>query len=270
MVLCYTTSHPEVRENMDIIDFIQAEIDPIDNIDIRNGYYMRDLINFKNFNFIPLNRASLPDTFVKSLGTFKLYKDNHLVEDLFEKKKHFDYQQIGDMPFHFGIQMLVGEHNQVCPTIILPRNLDEASYAFLGHEFNHALKDINLDERRIRDRVAEVIPMFYEMLCSEYEPKEDVSKEIKKRRLALLQLDKDNESEDARQLQYFNSFYYALALYNMYRKDENKALILRLMTRVLKKEISTLDLLEMLDIYGMDLDRKVSWELEMMKEYIRK
>ena len=255
---------------MDIIDFIQAEIDPIDNIDIRNGYYMRDLIDFKDFEFIHLNKMSLPETFVKSLSTFRLYKDNHLVEDLYEKKKHFDYQQIGDMPFHFGIQMFVGEHNQVCPTIILPRNFDEASYAFLGHEFNHALKDINLDERRIRDRVAEVIPMFYEMMCSDLEENEDVSKEIKKRRLALLQLDKDNESEDARQLQYFNSFYYALALYNRYRKDENKIVILRLITRVLNGEISTLDLLEMLDIYGMDLDYNVSWELEMMKEYVRK
>ena len=255
---------------MDIIEFMQAEIDPIDNMDIRNGYYMRDLIDFKDYELKALNRVSLKETFIKSLDTFKLYKDKSLAEEIFEKKKHFDYVPLGVIPFHFNTQMFVGEHNQVCPTIIFPNVLDEASYAFFGHEFHHCIKDVYIDERGIRDRVSEVIPMFYEMICSDSESNEEVSKEIKKRRLALLQLDKDSECEDARQLQYFNSFYYALALYNIYRKDENKVLVLRLISRVLKGEINSLDLLEMLDIYGMDLDNKVSRELEMMKEYVLK
>lgn len=255
---------------MDIIDFYNADIDEIDNVDIRNGYYMRDLLGYDEYRINNLSHVSLQVTFIKSLNTFKLYGDNKLLEKVYDEKKHYSYLPFGDIPFHFNIQMFLGENNQVCPTIIFPNVLDKASYAFLGHEFHHCVKDINLKERRVRDRVSEVIPMFYEMLCADEEENEIVSKEILKRRLSLLDLDKKSECEDSRQLQYFNSFYYALALYNRYRKDENKVLILRLITRVLNGEISTLDMLEMLDIYGMDLDYNVSWELEMMKEYVRK
>ena len=255
---------------MDIIEFMQAGIDPIDNIDIRNGYYMRDLIDLDDYGLVSLPRVSLKESFIKSLESFKLYRSETLMKNLMEEKKHFDYVPLGVIPFHFNTQMFVGKNNQIVPTIIFPNNLDEASYAFFGHEFHHCIKDVCIEERRIRDRVSEVIPMFYEMICSDLEENEVVSKEIKKRRLSLLQLDKSSECEDVRQIQYFNSFYYALALYNIYRKDENKVLILRLINRVLKNEISTLDMLEMLNIYGMNLDYEVSGELEMMKEYVLK
>ena len=71
-----------------------------------------------------------------------------------------------------------------------------------------------------------------------------------------------------RQLQYFNSYYYALALFNRY--EEDKLVILRLISRVLTGEISTLDLLKMLNIYNHDLDYNVSKELNNVKEYILK
>ena len=262
---------------MDIIDFYMAEIDEIDNIDIRNGYYMRDLLGYDDYETTKLPNATLKETFMRALHSFNMYQDKTLSESVFEKKAHYDYYYIVDEedsdkvePYYFNTQMNSGENRQMVPAVSLPRKLDRASYAFFGHELHHCIKDLNLNERRIRDRVSEVIPMFYEMLCSDFEMNENVSKEIKKRRLILLKLDKDSGCEDARQIQYFNSFYYALALYNMYRDDENKILILRLISRVLKGEINSLDLLYMLDLYGMDLDYKVSWELEMMKEYVLK
>lgn len=254
---------------MDIIDFLQVEIDPMNKSDIRNGYYIKDILGDEDYILNDLPQVSLTDTFIKSLGTFKLYKDNNLVVDLFEKKKHMDYKAVGILPFDFGVKIITGNNNQIVPRIKLPMFLNESSYVFLGNAFHHALKDVNVKERKIRDRVAEVIPMFYEMLCSDYEEK-DLSKEILKIRLTLLEIDKDNSNESAKKMQYFNSYYYALALYNKYRKDENKVLILRLITRVLKGEISTLDLLEMLNLYGMDLDYIVSCELEKIKEYVLK
>lgn len=261
---------------MDIIDFYNAEIDEIDNIDIRNGYYMKDLLGYDDYETVKLSTVSPDEAFKRALHSFKIYKDKDLFDSVFEKKKHFDYYyKIDDddesmKPYYFNTQINLGENNQMVPAIFFPKKLDKASYAFFGHEVHHCIKELYLNERRIRDRVSEVIPMFYEMLCSDYEINENVSKEIKKRRLVLLKLDKDSGCEDARQIQYFNSFYYALALYNMYRQDENKILILRLISRVLKGEINSLDLLYMLDLYGMDLDYKVSWELEMMKEYVLK
>ena len=256
---------------MDIINFLQTEIDPMDDSDIRNGCYMRDVFEFDDYKLTKLPQVSLKESFVKSLETFKLYRNNQLLEKLMEEKKHMDYLPLGLIPFHFSTQFFVGEHNQVLPTIMFPGVLDKASYAFFGHEFHHALKDVNPIERQIRDRVSEVIPMFYEMLCSEFEEDKVVSKEIIKRRFSLIQLDKMSETDEPiRRLQYFNSCYYALALYNKYREDENKLLILRLITRVLNGEINTMDLLEMLNIYGEDLDYNVSYELDMMKKYVLK
>ncbi|MBR5370153.1 MAG: hypothetical protein IK137_02495 [Bacilli bacterium] len=256
---------------MDIIEFFNAEIDCIDKIDIRNGYYMRDLLGYDDYEIVTLPKVTLDESFMRALNSFDMYKDVALLDYLFENKTYYDYYyKEGIEPYYFITDMNLGENSQMVPTITYPRELDKASYAFFGHEFNHCIKDLNLDERRIRDRVSEVIPMFHELLCSDCEINEVVSKEIKKRRLILLKQDKDSGYEDANQIQYFNSFYYALALYNMYRNDENKILILRLISRVLKGEINSLDLLSMLDLYGMDLDYKVSWELEKMKEYVRK
>ena len=47
---------------------------------------------------------------------------------------------------------------------------------------------------------------------------------------------------------YLNSFYYAVMLYNMYKETPKK--ILDLVSKVLKHEITTMEMLEMLDVYG--------------------
>ena len=84
--------------------------------------------------------------------------------------------------------------------------------------------------------------------------------------MLLLRLDKEVNDDLEKKLQYFNSYYYALALYKRYKTD--KILVLRLISRVLHGEISTLDLLNMLNIYDSDLDYVVSRELEEIKQYI--
>lgn len=254
---------------MTLIEFVNAEIDSIDEIDIRNGYYMMELLGNDEYEINSLPSVSLNETLLKSIGTFKLYKSSNVYDKLHNDvyNMNIGYMPIGYIPFFFNTQILAGANNTIIPTIIYPSELDKASYAFLGHEYNHCLKDTNLKERRIRDRVSEVIPMFYEIMCADKEMDEDVSKEIMNRRLFLLQLDKEENTDDkVRQLQYFNSYYYALALHNKFK--DNKILILRLIERVLLGEISTLDLLNMLNIYDKDLDYEVSYELERIKQYI--
>jgi len=254
---------------MDILDFFKAEIDTISETDVRNGYYMMDLLGDDYYGITVFPQITLKEVLLKSVDSFKLYKSNSLIEKMDKEKRNISYITQGRAPFGFGIQMILGKDNNILPTIICPRNVDCTSYAFFGHEFHHALKDVTIRERKIRDRVAEVIPMFYEMLCVENENDEKVSKEILRRRVFLLQADKENETDDTtRQLQYFNSYYYALALYNKYKKKENKILILRLISRVLCGEINTLDLLNMLNIYDSDSDYIVSRELESIKQYI--
>ena len=255
---------------MDIIDFYRIEIDPISDSDIRNGYYMRSILEYEDYGITDLPFVSFEESFVKSLMAFKMYKDTNLLKELFDKKAHFDYYPKYIEPYHFSTLMNLGEKSQIVPAIEYPYVFDDTSYAFFGHEFNHCMKDVNVEERKIRDRVYEVIPMFHELLCSENESNEIISKEILKRRLSLLQLDKTIGSHEDNQIQYFNSFYYALGLYDMYKDDKNKVIILRLISRVLKGGISTLDLLEMLNIYGVNLDDKVACELDSIKEYVLK
>ncbi|MBQ9019015.1 MAG: hypothetical protein IJ097_01720 [Bacilli bacterium] len=254
---------------MTLTEFFNSKIDDIEQSDIENAYFMRSLIGDEDYAINKVEKVSVMESVVRSLSTFDIYKSIPLNKEISVMKKKIAYMPYGDVSFCFGTQMLVGDDEEIIPTIIYPRELDKASYVFLGHEFHHALKDLNYSERKIRDRFAEVIPMFYEMICANEETDENVSKEIFKRRLILLNGDKAEETDDIiGQLQYFNSYYYALALFNRY--EEDKLLILRLISRVLVGEISTLDLLNMLGIYEKDLDYTVSKELYNIKEYIHK
>ncbi len=256
---------------MTLEDFYNTQIDNITREDIDNAYFMMSLIGDFDFNLKKLPQVSVMESVVKSLDTFNLYKSDDLKNEINIMKSYVRYYPApATIPFYFNTQMFPDKKGDIVPTIVYPMKLDKTSYAFLGHEFHHALKDVHCKERSIRDRVSEVIPMFYEMICADSEDDLDVSKEILKRRLTLLESDKpeDIDEEEIRQLQYFNSYYYALALFNRYEDD--RLMIFRLISRVLTGEISTLDLLEMLDIYNSDLDYVVSKELNNIKEYIRK
>lgn len=155
------------------------------------------------------------------------------------------------------------------PTILCPTVFDKTSYVFLGHVLHSSLKNVNVSERKIKDRLDSVIPMFYERLCADNEMNDEISKEILRRRLVLLQLDKETNKVDLlTQFQYFNSYYYSLALYKRYKED--KLIVLRLISRVLHGEMNTLELLERLNIYGKDFDYVVSRELEEIKQYVIK
>lgn len=254
---------------MTVQDFFNTEIDEITEQDIDNAYYMKSLIGDIDFKLKVMPKASITETVVKSLSTFDIYKSKGLNEKIPIMKKEIKYFPDDGIPFYFSTQMFPNDEGNIFPFITYPMELDKTSYVFLGHEFHHALKDVYCKERKIRDRVAEVIPMFYELVCANEEDDEKVSKEILKRRLLFLEADKEEDSNDlVRQLQYFNSYYYALALYNRYRKD--KLLVLRLISRVLTGEINTLELLNLLNIYNINLDYYVSYELDDIKEYILK
>lgn len=254
---------------MNLVEFFSSEIDDITDSDIENAYFMRSLLDDTNYEVKKVPKASVIESVVKALATFDGYKSLPLNEEIQIMKRNVHYLTKRRASYDFDTSLDIENSNEVVPTIIYPQTLDKTSYAFLGHEFHHALKDVHCKERKMRDRLAEVIPMFYEMMCADSENNELVAKEIFKRRLILMNREREeNPEEMARQMQYFNSYYYALALFNRYGKDE--LLVLRLISRVLIGEISTLDMLSMLDIYDNNMDYTVSRELEMIKGYIHK
>lgn len=160
---------------------------------------------------------------------------------------------------------------------VIPANLYEISGYLFGHEQLHALKDINYREYQNLKISGEVIPIFYELMI--YSPEEVIKKEVLKVRISnifdnALEYELFNDAFRANKLNeiilgedketirkslvyeytrtkvgcYLNSFYYALILYSMYKETPQK--ILDLVSKVLKHEITTLEMLEQLGIYG--------------------
>lgn len=252
---------------MTIVEYYNIPIDDLEKKEVIHAEYMKELVGDEYYKLSPLPQISLKESLLKTIFTFNKYKSDRLSEELYGKVTQWDYLPSGDVPFCFDFKMLLGVNEQMNPTVLRPDVYDRASYAFFGNAYHKALKGMNPEEIKLRDRLNDVIPLFYEIMCSDDEYSEDVSKEILRRRILLLQAEKeDNDEVDC--LECFNSYYYALALHNVYR--DNKVLVLRLIERVLMGEISTLDLLNALDIYDNDSDYLVSWELEMIKQYILK
>ena len=250
---------------MDFLEFYGIKTDEIQDTDIRNGIFMSELLGD---DFYPINKVTpvtLKESHTKMIFTFNKYKSDTLMEEVYRKNKLIKYYAVGSSPYCFKNEMFLGMQDSLATTMFCPETIDKASYAFFGGQFQHALKDDKVAERKLKDRVYDVLPMFYEMTCADDEYSEDIAKEIYKRRILLLQLEKGKE-ENVGTLQLFNSYYYALSLFKKYKED--KLLVLRLASRVLMGEISTLELLNLLNIYEKDLDYVVARELETIKEYV--
>ncbi len=161
-----------------------------------------------------------------------------------------------------------------------PIHISELAPIFLGHEHIHALKETNYQEYINAQRVGDVIPLFYELVITKRNYQEIYKKwlnarmflmnDLKRQYTAARQISK-NEFRDKdlykvlamRTGQYLNSFYYALILYHMYLDDEN--LILELVRKVLNHEMTTLDLLNTLGIYGKNNKKVFEKELDNLK-----
>ena len=256
---------------MTLNEFAAVEIDDIQEEDIRNGNFMDALIG--NYDWEPSEVPQVPvsETLGKAIGTFKLYNDNSIIDKLNHdiEESNIDFLIACPIPYFFNMDLFSGKNKMMVPTILCPTVFDKTSYVFFGHELHSSLKNVNVSERKIKDRLDSVIPMFYERVCADNEMNDEISKEILRRRLVLLQLDKETNKVDlVTQLQYFNSYYYSLVLYKRYKED--KLIVLRLISRVLHGEMNTLELLERLNIYGKDFDYVVSRELEEIKQYVLK
>ena len=177
---------------------------------------------------------------------------------------------------------------------IIPTKLYELSTYYFAHEHIHAIKDTNYNEYKSCITLGETIPMFYELMV--YNPDEVIKIELLKDRIfGLLKNRKDYLLFDYLYLDewlkewvcetdndckcgvyefmlskvgcYLNSFYYAVMLYYMYKESPKK--ILSLVSRVLKHEITTLEMLKMLDIYGEIRGSIFEKELDSIKKILK-
>lgn len=163
----------------------------------------------------------------------------------------------------------------------VPQTINELAPIFLAHEHIHALKETNYLEYQDGQRVGDVIPLFYELVDAK-EGYADIYQIWLNARLFLLSdlkkqydnvrlmMKNDFKNKDIYKViamrtgQYLNSFYYALLLYRMYLDD--KDLIIGFVKKVLDHEMTTLELLNVLGIYGANNKKIFEEELNTLKK----
>lgn len=156
----------------------------------------------------------------------------------------------------------------------LPYDLDITSPVFLAHEHIHALKDTNYNEYINSQVHGDTINILFELISSE-----EYEGVLRFRMICLYNLLKEysiisrliNDKKDgelykaafASCAQYFNSFYYALILYNMYKN--NPVLIMEYVNKVLNHEMTTKEALEALNILHVQRDKRFDEEFRIIK-----
>lgn len=157
-----------------------------------------------------------------------------------------------------------------------PKNQFHLSPYYLAHEFHHALKDSSKNEYVYMLRYADVIPQFFELIAG---TNVDDQKALIKNRFAFLQeskkmLSQKNNREhsnlllntiDSKNCQYLNCFYYSVLLYELFQ--DSPKLVLSQIQRVLKKEITTYDLLKEFGLFQKNFDFEVEKGIQYLKKY---
>lgn len=255
--------------NMDIkvCDYVSSQL-PF--IDIKGVYVGKDI------TLDELKKKSLDE--LKVFGAEVYSSANSIISEV-------PIELIDTDDFQFGTGVSYNHLNDgtiipdsgIIHRYVVPKNISEFSIYNFTHEQIHGLKETNYDEYHCSLVIGETIPLFYELISNG--PNEILKQELIKFRLYNLYGDKEDYeifrdlyentsmfdlfiSNDGdvcskkglydfirlKRGRYLNSFYYALILYNMYKETPKK--ILDLVSRVLTHEMTTIQLLEYLNIYG--------------------
>lgn len=259
-----------------------------------------------DFDIATINRGnviSFDELFIKSIDEFKIFGMDICtkIQEMTSKTSiHCKSDNIDQFTTVIGFQedgvgsVLV--NSGIVDRYIIPYSLYEISIYYFAHEHIHALKETNYEEYRDGMTLGETIPIFFEFLI--YKPDEILKKELIKIRLnALLSnkleyeffdelfmmycvMDKslsekicENENINMCEFlrsklgNYLNSFYYALMLYSLYKETPNK--ILSLVNKVLKREITTFQLLNILGLYGDIKGEVFERELGLIRKLVK-
>lgn len=165
----------------------------------------------------------------------------------------------------------------------VPEFVSEYSCIFLAHEHMHALKETNYLEYSYSQVVGDVIPMFYEFLMASgdfktlklvFRHRLEMIKENKfDFNIARMEVKKNPRDKALYKVletsvgQYINSFYYACILFRMYQSEPKK--VLEYVSLVLKHEMTTLEMLVELGIYGNDKNELFIEEIGNIRRLVK-
>ena len=271
-----------LKPDYDICDYI------INNTPNINSVSYRGKIISKNY---ALNQ---------SLNEFKIFNEENYQRLLYIIKQ---VKFKNDYPLHncavttsYSITSIQTLADGIIRNYHLPKKILNTDIINLGHEHCHALKETNYIEHKNQLILGEVIPIFYELINYEFdylkekhleyrlfwltEQKEIYStfskilnENINNHKLSFLN---DNIDETINMYEYVKSyfgsylggFYYALILYNMYKLDPTK--ILNFINDVLSHKITTLDMLNKLNIYCNIQGETFEKEVNSIKKVLSK
>ena len=162
-----------------------------------------------------------------------------------DKAEKTDILKIFDWPFLFTTfveysfdkeNKKVDKKSGVVNHFKTPKIFDEVSPMWLAHEHIHSLKETNYFEYIDGQIFGDVIPMFFELLIADNSSKKQ-EKSFLKNRLFLLKNEYDSTRQMKNELpidlyntyatssmQYLNSYYYSLRLYELYQKNREDIL----------------------------------------------
>lgn len=174
----------------------------------------------------------------------------------------------------------------------LPRSITKDNIITLIHEHCHALKDTNYKEHADTFVTGEVIPMFFELINYENDELRKITLQNRLHGLAnskdLYLYAKENKETINKNVEpislyipnhslcdfvksysgvYLNSFYYALILYHLYKENSTK--ILKLISNVLTQEITTIEMLKLLNIHNDIKGEIFEQEINSLKKVLK-
>ena len=263
------------KEDIEVCKYMKKHIP--NNIDI-SDIYLGNQLSLEKF----INRS------LDEISIFGL----EFVSKIKELLSNVSIDRNGDDLFSFCTYViyLLNEDDSICfdsgrvDSYHMPSELFEISVFDFSHEHIHSLKDVNYYEYVNAYVLGETIPMFYELVS--FNSDDIFKRDNMKTRLYFLNNNKNvfvvsdeiynmvsvNEKylhEYIRSMSgcYLNSFYYATILYNMYKETPKK--ILGLVSGVLKHNITTKDMLELLGVYGDIRGEVFEGELGQIKRILR-
>ena len=236
--------------------------------------------NTLSYSFSPSleKRISKHKLIKESLKTFHSFdQDNYfqLLKIVFFTKFIKDYQEHhGGVDFSFSATATDNKKNISDGYITayhIPKTIYEIDIVMLGHEYCHSLKETNVLEYKNNLLFGEVIPIFYELIDYENDflrqnhlqfrlfwltREKEIYEMISRNTNIYHYLSKEYDMNKKRNIHaftksyfgsYLTGFYYAIILYSMYKKEPDK--ILGLVSKVLKHDLTTFDMLKILNIY---------------------
>ena len=254
------------------------------------NYVGRAISNIKTSAIVTRENAILGEVFAKSLDNLRIFDDSFY----FEALKFASVRFVPTFPDSFSFSCYVAFYadDKTMKPIVdsgkvdhfkIPQIIDTNAEVHLTHELIHAIKETNFEEYKLVAILSDVIPIFYELIGTEKD--EQLRRDILNMRVSVLGIEsityknatmnmkKNMHEKDLyrvmqnRSGQYLNSFYYALILYNMYKIDKER--IIGAINRVLRREITTLDMLIELGIYTKDNNHLFDEELEEIMKVLK-